>query len=139
MDTAHRRTPVMVRLNDTTMTGVAPDTDIRGHRVVDSDGEEIGHVVNLLVDHDEEQVRFLEVGAGGVLGLGETKFLIPLEAVLRVEEDTVHVGHSLARVLAAPRYEPEVVPEPDWGALYGYYGLSPFWSPTIMVPQMAQE
>ncbi len=139
METANRQTPVMVRLNDTAMTVANPEEDLRGHRVVDPDGEEIGHVANMLVDHDEEQVRILEIGAGGVLGLGETKFLIPVEAVLRVEEDTVYVGHPLARVLDAPRYEPEVLPEPDWDALYGYYGLAPFWSPTVMVPQITPQ
>ena len=32
-------------------------------------------------------MRFLEVGAGGFLGIGEKRFLVPVEADLQVAED----------------------------------------------------
>ena len=43
---------------------------------------------DLYVDTEDEDVRFLDVGAGGFLGLGEKHFMVPMEAVT----DTSGVG-----------------------------------------------
>jgi sporulation protein YlmC with PRC-barrel domain len=45
-----------------------PAEDVRGRKVLDRAGEDIGHVDNLLVDDREHKVRFLCVAAGGFLG-----------------------------------------------------------------------
>jgi hypothetical protein len=39
-------------------------------------------------------MRFLDVGAGGFLGLGEKHFLIPVEAVTGVGEDGVTINRN---------------------------------------------
>ena len=49
--------------------------------VYDRDGEKIGTMKDLYVDTEEGDVRFLDVGAGGFLGLGEKHFMVPMEAV----------------------------------------------------------
>jgi hypothetical protein len=41
-------------------------------------------VEDLYIDRQEREVRFLEVGAGGFLGIGEGRFLVPVEAVTKV-------------------------------------------------------
>jgi hypothetical protein len=51
----------------------------------------MGSVEDLYVDRQEREVRFLEVGAGGFLGIGEKRFLVPVEAVTKVSEDRVTV------------------------------------------------
>lgn len=125
----------LVRLSDTDFTLGASEEDIRGHRVFDGSGEEIGHVNDLLVDEREVKVRFLEVAAGGFLGLGERKFLIPVDAVTRIERDEVHVDQTREHVIAAPEYDPEVVQEETyWNDLYGYWGYAPFWTPGYAYP-----
>ncbi len=47
-------------------------------------------------------MRFLFVGAGGFLGLGEKFFLIPVEAVLEVKEDRVKIAQSRQKVVDSP-------------------------------------
>ena len=42
--------------------------DIRGLDVYDRDGNQIGTVKDLYADLEERKVRFLDVGAGGLLG-----------------------------------------------------------------------
>ena len=124
----------LLRLRDTDLT-VTPDADVRGRDVIDRHGEDIGHVDDLLVDAEHERVRFLQVAAGGFLGLGERKFLIPVDAVTEVEGDRVRVDQARERVIDAPRYDPEVVSEREyWGDLYGYYGYTPFWAPGYAAP-----
>ena len=115
------------RLNDTTLTVADPTEDVRGRKVLDAAGEEIGEVDDLLIDDRENKVRFLQVASGGFLGIGATKFLIPVDAVTRLDHDHVHVNQTREKVAGAPRYDPEMVEEPDWGAYYGYYGYGPYW------------
>jgi sporulation protein YlmC with PRC-barrel domain len=61
--------------------------DVRGLDVYDEDGDRIGTVEDLYADAQERKVRFLDVSGGGVLGLGEKRFLVPVEAVSEVRED----------------------------------------------------
>jgi hypothetical protein len=51
----------------------------------------MGSVEDLYVDRQEREVRYLEVGAGGFLGIGGKRFLVPVEAVTKVSEDRVIV------------------------------------------------
>ena len=76
-------------------------------------GEEIGTVEDLLADVEERRVRFLDVGAGGSLGLGEKHSLIPIEAVLEVQEDRMIIDQSREKVVDSPPFDPKVVPEAE--------------------------
>lgn len=67
----------LVKLGDTDQTIARGDEDIRGRKVKDKNGEDIGKVDDLLVDVRENKVRFLEVASGGLLGLGATTSFIP--------------------------------------------------------------
>jgi sporulation protein YlmC with PRC-barrel domain len=71
----------LMRLSDTELTVADPAEDIRGRTVLDHNGEEISDVNDLLIDNHEKRVRFLAVASGGYLGLGQTKFLIPVDAI----------------------------------------------------------
>jgi sporulation protein YlmC with PRC-barrel domain len=104
--------------------------------VLDRAGEEIGKVEDLLIDEQERKVRFLDVGSGGFLGIGETKFLLPVEAVTRIAEDSIEVNQSRERVAAAPRYDPDLVERTYLSDLYGYYGYrTPFWDAAYAYPR----
>lgn len=112
------------------MTAADPGDDVRGRTVIDRAGEEIGEVDALLVDEGEEKVRFLEVAAGGFLGLGERKFLIPVDAVTRIDAKQVHVDQERQRIVGAPAYDPAVTQRPDYDEdIVGYDGYTPFWGP----------
>ena len=75
------RTHTLMKLSETDLTPASKDEDIRGRAVMDSTGEKIGEVKDLMIDEGESKVRFLQVGAGGVLGIGDKHFLIPVDAV----------------------------------------------------------
>jgi sporulation protein YlmC with PRC-barrel domain len=122
------------KLGDTGWTVADPAEDVRGRKVVDRVGEDIGTVDGLFVDDRERKVRFLRVAAGGFLGLGETKFLIPVEAVMRVTDDAVHVDRTRPQVTAAPRYDPDLVEQRTWADVYGYYGYPPYWVSGYVYP-----
>jgi sporulation protein YlmC with PRC-barrel domain len=124
----------IVRLSDTDLTLAHPDEDVRGRKVVDAQGHEVGEVDDLMIDDQEKKVRFLRVATGGFLHIGRTKFLIPVDVIQSITPDTVRIDRTREHVAGAPAYDPEVTEEPDWQAYYAYYGASPFWAPGYMYP-----
>lgn len=130
--------PGLVRLKDTDLVVAGDEADVRGRTAVDRNGDEIGQIDGLLVDADEQQVRFLQVASGGFLGIGEKKQLIPVDAVTRVEDDKVTIDHDREHVAGAPMYDPELEQAPDpvyYEGLYGYYGYPAFWTPGYLYPR----
>ena len=118
---------MMARLSDTTLAFVDSAQDIRGRKVLDRNGQELGKVDDLFVDEGEEKIRFLEISSGGFLGLGNTKFLIPVDAITSVIEDEVRIDQTREHVASAPRYAPELVDARFLTNIYDYYGYAPYW------------
>jgi sporulation protein YlmC with PRC-barrel domain len=121
-------------LTDTGLSLATPAEDIRGRKVLDANGKDIGEIDDLMIDDTEKKVRFIRVASGGFLGMGQTKFLIPVDAITRITNDTVHVNRNREHVAKSPVYDPDVVDEQYFNRLYGYYGLVPFWSAGYMYP-----
>jgi sporulation protein YlmC with PRC-barrel domain len=98
-------------LRDAALRPADPAQDIRGRTVRNWGGRLLGEVDDLVVDVESRAVRFLEVGRGGVLGLGRRRRLIPVEAIVRMDVDEVHVqaeGHDPGW---RPRYSPALIDE----------------------------
>ena len=119
--------PVLVRLSDSGLALEDLTQDVRGLDVYDEDGDQIGTVRDLYADTQERKVRFLDVSAGGFMGLGERRFLVPVEAVSEVREDgVVVVDQKRRKVAESPLFDADVVPQPPYqDELYEYYGYLP--------------
>lgn len=124
----------LLKLTDSNLTVASTEDDIRGRKVLDSSGEEIGHVDDLFIDEAEEKVRLLQVASGGFLGLGETKFIIPIDAIRRIDDENVHIDQSRERVAGAPSYDPELEDDSYYNNVYGYYGYLPYWGSGYVYP-----
>jgi sporulation protein YlmC with PRC-barrel domain len=109
--TAHPASlPKLVKLSDSGLRLQDRASDVRGLAVFSENGEQLGSVEDFYVDTVEREVRFLEVGAGGFLGLGEKRFLIPVEAV-KIYEDGVTVDRSSEKVNESLSLKTKVMPE----------------------------
>ncbi len=124
----------LVKLSDTELTLADRAEDIRGRKALDTAGEDLGEVDDLFIDDREQKVRFVQISSGGFLGLGATKFLIPVDAITRITEDAVYISQSRERVAGAPRYDPVLVDERYVSDLYGHYGYPPYWGPGYQYP-----
>ncbi len=130
----NKEIPRLLRLSDSTLTLERPKDDLRGLHVFDSDGEEVGKVLDLFIDETEGKVRFLLVKSGGFLGLGAEELLIPVETIVRIDSKGVHTSHGVGQIAGAPKYDPELVDQEYYTTLYGYYGYGPFWGTGYMYP-----
>ena len=118
----------LIRLSDTDLTVADPGADVRGRTALDSTGERIGTVEDLLVDEEENRVRFLRIGSGGFLGIGEEHFLVPVDAVTTVGQETITISRDRDRLRDVPGYDPELTYERDYYAdVYGWWGYGPYW------------
>ncbi|MBM0202440.1 PRC-barrel domain-containing protein [Micromonospora sp. NPDC051227] len=131
----HDTTAILVKLGDSGQTIADADQDVRGRRVLDADGDDLGKVDDLLIDREEHRVRFLRVEHGGILGIGATATFLPVEAISDVTDDTVRVDLTREKIEQAPTYDPEVVEEAGYYEdVYWYYGYAPFFSPRGVAP-----
>ena len=119
--------PNLVKLSSSDFDFEEPWQNIYGFDVYDIDGDKIGTVEDFYVDREAHVTRFLEVKAGGFLGIGKKHFLIPVEEVTRnaSEEDRVTVNHKRDKVLDSPDFDPDVVPDLSFQrTVYAHYGRS---------------
>jgi sporulation protein YlmC with PRC-barrel domain len=122
-------------LGDRGQTVDGSANDVRGREVKDKNGDGIGKVADLLVDDREQKIRFLLVEHGGFLGFGETKTLIPVDAVTKITEHEVFIDQSREHVAAAPGYNPDLVDDrPYQSAVYSHFGSEPYWGGGYLYP-----
>lgn len=92
-----------------TMPANAYESDrIVGTKVKDAQGKDIGEIDALIVDAQEGKVTHAVIGKGGVLGVGETKVVVPWSEVKMSRDkdgDRVAVTMDASRLENAPRYE----------------------------------
>lgn len=128
-------TSALIALGTQGQTVADPAEDIRGRKVHDKDGTDIGKVTDLLIDTQHRKVRFLKVDHGGFLGLGAKASFIPVDAISKVSADVVTIHQSGEHVAAAPGYDPELQDEKGYyGDLSGYYGYQPYWGMGYLYP-----
>ena len=119
--------PNLFRLSSSDFDFEEPWQNICGFDVYDIEGDKIGTVEDFYVDREAHVTRFLEVKAGGFLGIGKKHFLIPVEEVTRKasEEDRVTVNHERDKVLDSPDFDSDVVPDLSFQrTVYAHYGRS---------------
>ena len=103
----------LVRLGDSDFVSANPEDDLRGKAVYDAEGQRIGGVEDLYIDPQEREVRFLEVGAGGLLGIGKKRFLVPVEAVVEVAAGLVTIEPAGTEKVEGPApFDTKVAPAP---------------------------
>jgi sporulation protein YlmC with PRC-barrel domain len=103
----------LIRLGDSDFVAANPEDDVRGKAVYDAQGQRMGSVSDLYIDRKEREVRFLEVGTGGFMGIGENNYLVPVEAVVEVAEDRVNIEPGRTEKVEGPApFDTKVAPPP---------------------------
>ncbi|MGY1634429.1 PRC-barrel domain-containing protein [Geodermatophilus sp. SYSU D01186] len=125
----------LVRLSNSDRKVADPETDVRGRTALDSNGERIGTVEELLVDEEAERVRFLCIGSAGFLGIGRKHLRVPVDAVTTVGRDIVIVTLDRDRLLDVPGYDPQLARDRDhYAGVHGGWSHGPYWSPGFTPP-----
>jgi sporulation protein YlmC with PRC-barrel domain len=107
-----------------------------GEKVINTAGEQLGTIKELMIDLDEGYIAYAVLSFGGFLGLGDKLFAIPWEALTWGPEDHAFILDIDKEVLKnAPGFDKDHWPEgaqyeAGWLLdIYEYYGYSPYWMP----------
>ena len=101
----------LIRLGDSGFVPQNPEDDLRSKDVYDADGQRVGSVEDLYIDRQESEVRFLEVGAGGFLGIGKKRLLVPVGFVTEVAQRWATIEPGRAEKVSGPApFDTEVAP-----------------------------
>jgi sporulation protein YlmC with PRC-barrel domain len=91
--------------------------DIRGHKVLDKNGDEIGTVEDLYIYEDASAVHILKVA------VDERHFLIPIDAVTNVSDEGVEVEQPKDTIVGSLEFDSEDVPDLETSrAVYQHFG-----------------
>jgi sporulation protein YlmC with PRC-barrel domain len=100
-----------------------------GTPVTNLDGEDLGHIEEIMLDLATGNVAYVVVSFGGLLGVGNKLFAIPWQSLhIDQDEETAVMDVDRATLENAPGFDrnnwPQTV-EPSWlGEVYTYYGYT---------------
>ena len=111
-------------------------TTIIGDKVVNTAGEHLGNIKELMIDLDGGLIAYAVLSFGGFLGMGDKLFAIPWEALTVDPENHTLILEVDKEVLKnAPGFDKDNWPdnakyEAGWLlGVYEYYGYQPYWMP----------
>jgi len=108
---------------------------LAGDSVVNSAGEDLGKVDEIMIDISSGRVAYVVLSFGGFLRMGNKLFAVPWD-VLTVDQDRkcFILDVEKAKLEAAPGFDKDNWPDmadPTWGKqIYSYYGRRPYWENT---------
>lgn len=106
-----------------------------GDDVVNSDGEDLGKLKEIMIDIVSGRVAYAVLSLGGFFGMGDKLFAIPWEA-LDVDEENERIVLDVGRdrLENAPGFDEDEWPEfadRTWGQeIHEHYGYDPYWEET---------
>ena len=91
--------------------------DIRGRKVIDKNGDEVGTVEELYIWEGPSTVHLITVSGD------ERSFLIPVHTVTNVNEEAVALEVGKEKVMDSPEFDSDDVPDSETRrAAFDYYG-----------------
>jgi len=112
------------RLSEVSRTSALMIEDIRGHKVIDINGESIGHIVDVLIDEIGLEIRFFIVEPAEPLSLTHTSLLIPVDALKEGGNGVIFIDCPCEHVAGSPRCYPDMIDSFYIEEVYGYYGYA---------------
>ena len=107
-------------------------TTMIGDKVVNAYGEDLGKIEELMIDLENARVGYAVLSFGGLLGIGDKLFAIPLEALrLDAENHCFVLDIDRERLEQAPGFDKDEWPEADdlgyRREVFAFYGHDPYW------------
>jgi len=107
-------------------------SNIIGTDVVNSNGDDLGDIKEVVIDPNTGKVAYAVVSFGGFMSMGEKLFAIPFSALVYDEAENEYVlDVSKERLESAPGFDADNWPsmsDEKWNRdVYKYYERPPYW------------
>lgn len=117
---------------DDTNPYIQKANDLKGMKVVNPEGEDLGKIEELMIDCDNGKIAYAVLSFGGVLGFGDKLFAVPwdaLEVLATKNEIVLSVDKEMLE--QAPGFDknnwPDVADRRWQEEVYTYYNFHPYW------------
>ena len=105
---------------------------VEGTAVVNPQGDDLGHINEIMIDKVSGQVAYAVLKYGSFLGMGGKLFALPWDQLTYDTRYAAYVvGISPDRLKAAPSFDENARPnfdDPQWGQrVHDYYGSRASW------------
>jgi sporulation protein YlmC with PRC-barrel domain len=105
---------------------------LTGDTVVNREGEDLGKIEDIMIDHASGQVAYAVLSFGGFLGVGDKLFAIPWDAMALDQDEHRFILDVDRKLLEdAPGFDKDNWPDfadPQWGqSIHDHYGTVPYW------------
>jgi sporulation protein YlmC with PRC-barrel domain len=112
---------------------VLSGSSLKGDKVVNYKGEDLGKIEEIMIDLDRGRVAYAVLSCGGFLGIGDKLFAIPWQAFSVDTANKQLVLNADKELLEkAPGFDksnwPDMADLSLGTTLYGYYGYKPYWA-----------
>ncbi|MES2625062.1 MAG: PRC-barrel domain-containing protein [Pseudomonadota bacterium] len=105
-------------------------------KVKNPGGDNLGDIVDFMIDLDTGKVAYAVLSFGGVMGIGNKLFAIPWKAMsVDTEDHTFVLDTSRETLERAPGFDKDNWPDmsdPKWGTdIHAHYGIQPYWQNSL--------
>lgn len=120
------------KLDYTLPENVLPATPLKGVKVINTEGKDIGHIEEIVLDLNSGRIAYAVLAFGGFMGFGEKLFAIPFRAMLFDHANNHFILNvPKAKLDADEGFDKNHWPDManrEWGqALHHHYGYAPYW------------
>lgn len=108
---------------------------IKGDKVINTAGEDLGKIEELMIDLENGRVGYVVLSFGGFLGMGDKLFAIPWQALsLRVHEHAFVLDIPKDVLKNAEGFDKDKWPltREELNRTYTYYGYKPYWMVVVV-------
>ena len=101
---------------------------VKGIRVQNREGQQLGTIDNLMVDLDQGRLAYAVVSSGGVMGMGEETFIVPWDALrFNADKTILTLQGNQNGLMQAPKENMNVLNRQKGQEIYQFYGVAPYW------------
>jgi sporulation protein YlmC with PRC-barrel domain len=108
-----------------------PTSMIKGNKVANIAGEDLGKIDELMIDLEDGRVAYLVLSFGGFLGMGNKLFAFPWQALkLKMHDHAFLLNVTKETLKKAEGFDKDNWPitNREWLAnMYKFYGYQPYW------------
>jgi sporulation protein YlmC with PRC-barrel domain len=118
-----------------TQPRVLSASTLSSDRVKNLQGEDLGHVKDLMIDLESGRIAYAVLSFGGILGMGDKLFAVPWRSLeVDTDQKCLLLDADKERLKNAPGFDKNHWPKTDdltWQRqIHTYYEQEPYWEQT---------
>ncbi|QPC81542.1 PRC-barrel domain-containing protein [Phototrophicus methaneseepsis] len=111
-------------------------TSLNGTNVVNTQGEDIGHIEDLMIDLTTGRILYAVLSFGGILGIGNKLFAVPFQSfTIDQNNERFILDANKERLQNAPGFDKDHWPQTGnmdfQNEVYRYYDVDPYWNEPV--------